>query len=147
MSPIFSHNFSIPVHCCPSDCGLLLTLLRDIRAVSADHQGRGPLILIPWPTENISEVLRQLQSYNLSGETRKVETDRVAVGTFSGEGLSPGFQERSPWSRAGSQDLSSQSLCFAKQTQGSPYQATIRDYKKLPQLPSGNSFHPVQTRV
>ena len=35
---------------------------------------------------------------NLSGETRKVETDRVAVGTFSGEGLSPVFQERAPWS-------------------------------------------------
>ena len=34
----------------------------------------------------------------MSGETRKVETDRVAVGTFSGEGLSPVFQERSPWS-------------------------------------------------
>ena len=34
----------------------------------------------------------------LSGETRKVETDRVAVGTFSGEGLSPVFQERAPWS-------------------------------------------------
>ena len=26
---------------------------------------------------------------HLSGETRKVETDRVAVGTFSGEGLCP----------------------------------------------------------
>ena len=37
-------------------------------------------------------------SLNLSGETRKVETDRVAVGTFSGEGLSPVFQERAPWS-------------------------------------------------
>ena len=36
--------------------------------------------------------------YHLSGETRKVETDRVAVGTFSGEGLSPVFQERAPWS-------------------------------------------------
>ena len=35
---------------------------------------------------------------HLSGETRKVETDRVAVGTFSGEGLSPVFQERAPWS-------------------------------------------------
>ena len=35
---------------------------------------------------------------NLSGETRKVETDRVAVGTVSGEGLSPVFQERAPWS-------------------------------------------------
>ena len=85
MSPIFSHNFSIPVHCCPSDCGLLLTLLRDIRAVSADHQGRDPLILIPWPTEKNSEVLRQ------------------------------SFRDR--------------------------------DYHQLPQLPSGNSFHPVQTRV
>ena len=30
---------------------------------------------------------------HLSGETRKVETDRVAVGTFSGEGLSLVFQE------------------------------------------------------
>ena len=28
----------------------------------------------------------------LSGETRKVEMDRVAVGTFAGEGLSPVFQ-------------------------------------------------------
>ena len=35
---------------------------------------------------------------HLSGETRKVETDRVVVGTFSGEGLSPVFQERAPWS-------------------------------------------------
>ena len=35
---------------------------------------------------------------HLSGETRKAETDRVAVGTFSGEGLSPVFQERAPWS-------------------------------------------------
>ena len=35
---------------------------------------------------------------HLSGETRKVETDRVAVGTFSGEELSPVFQERAPWS-------------------------------------------------
>ena len=35
---------------------------------------------------------------DLSVETRKVETDRVAVGTFSGEGLSPVFQERAPWS-------------------------------------------------
>ena len=33
----------------------------------------------------------------MSGETRKVETDRVAIGTFSGEGLSPVFQERNPW--------------------------------------------------
>ena len=32
---------------------------------------------------------------NLSGETRKIETHRVVVGTFSGEGLSPVFQERS----------------------------------------------------
>ena len=36
--------------------------------------------------------------FYLSGEIRKVETDRVAVETFSGEGLSPVFQERSPWS-------------------------------------------------
>ena len=43
---------------------------------------------------------------NLSGETRKIETDRVAVGTFSSEGLFPVsseglfpvFQERFPWS-------------------------------------------------
>ena len=34
----------------------------------------------------------------LSGETRKAETDRVAVGTFSDEGLTPVFQERAPWS-------------------------------------------------
>ena len=37
-----------------------------------------------------------LSRSHLSKETRKVETDRVAVGTFSGEGLSPVFQERSP---------------------------------------------------
>ena len=43
-------------------------------------------------------LLRQSHIINLSGETRKVETDRVAVGTFSGEGLSPVFQERAPWS-------------------------------------------------
>ena len=39
----------------------------------------------------------KLHAY-LSGETRKVETDRVAVGAVSGEGLSPVFPERAPCS-------------------------------------------------
>ena len=46
--------------------------------------------------------LERIESYfgelYLSGEIRKVETDRVAVGTISGEGLSLVFQERAPWS-------------------------------------------------
>ena len=42
--------------------------------------------------------MRASISQHLSGETRKVETDRVAVGTFSGEGLSPVFQECASWS-------------------------------------------------
>ena len=48
--------------------------------------------------QRLCEVFWHLTVANLSGETRKVETDWVAVGTFSCEGLSPVFQERAPWS-------------------------------------------------
>ena len=55
-----------------------------------------------WTKEHTNSWIKLATHYRsstkLEGETRKVETDRVAVGTFSGEGLSPVFQERAPWS-------------------------------------------------